>query len=104
MQGFAIRAARALNRLMGKHGKVFSDRYHTRALRTPTEVARALGYVRDNYRHHAAAWGEQVPAGFVDRYSSQAHIHLVASPSTWLLREGWRRGVPRPTPSHRRSD
>jgi REP element-mobilizing transposase RayT len=93
MQGFAIRAAKALNRLMRRRGKVFSDRYHTHVLRTPTEVARALGYVRNNYAHHATAWGERVPTGFVDAFSSFAHADLVAPPDTWLLREGWRRGV-----------
>jgi REP element-mobilizing transposase RayT len=93
MQGFAIRAAKALNRLMHKRGKVFSDRYHTHVLRTPTEAARALSYVRHNYAHHAVAWGEHVPAGFVDAFSSAAHADLVAPADTWLLREGWRRGA-----------
>jgi REP element-mobilizing transposase RayT len=93
MQGFAIRVARALNRLMHRRGKVFSDRYHTHVLSTPTEVARAMGYVRDNYAHHAAAWGERVPVGFVDAFSSAAHADLVAPAGTWLLREGWRRGL-----------
>jgi hypothetical protein len=93
MQGFAIRAAKALNHLMNRHGKVFSDRYHTHVLRTPTEVARALSYVRSNYAHHAAAWGEHVPVGFVDACSSAAHADLVAPADTWLLREGWRRGL-----------
>jgi hypothetical protein len=93
MQGFSIRAAKALNCLMKKHGKVFSDRYHTHILRTPTEVARALSYVRNNYAHHAASWGELVPEGLVDDFSSLAHADLVAPPDTWLLREGWRRGL-----------
>jgi hypothetical protein len=91
MQGFGIRAAKALNRLMNKRGRVFEDRYHTHVLRTPTETARAMSYVRDNYAHHAARWGERLPAGFVDAFSSLAHADLVTLAETWLLREGWRR-------------
>jgi hypothetical protein len=93
MQGFAIRSAKARNRLMNRRGKVFSDRYHTHVLRTPTEVARAMSYVRDNYAHHATAWGEHVRLGSVDAFSSFAHADLVAPADTWLLREGWRRGL-----------
>src|SRR3954465_6857457 len=32
LQGLATRIARRLNRLMGRKGKVFADRYHSRAL------------------------------------------------------------------------
>jgi putative transposase len=45
MQGFAIRLARGLNKLWGRKGKVFSDRYYDRILSTPREVRSALGYV-----------------------------------------------------------
>jgi REP element-mobilizing transposase RayT len=35
MQGLCIRIARGLNRLWGRKGKVFADRYHARVLATP---------------------------------------------------------------------
>ena len=38
MQGLTIRVARALNRALGRHGKLFADRYQARSLRTPQEV------------------------------------------------------------------
>src|ERR1051325_10694378 len=38
IQGFSIRVARGLNRMMGRKGRVFDDRYHARLLRTQTEV------------------------------------------------------------------
>src|SRR6266849_35955 len=41
MQGLSIRIAKALNRLMSRHGRVLSDHYHSRLLRTPTELVRA---------------------------------------------------------------
>src|SRR4051812_27802366 len=52
MQGLCIRVARALNRLMDRTGKVFADHFHSRLLRTPTELVRAIAYVRGNHEHH----------------------------------------------------
>jgi len=102
LQGLATRIARRLNRLMGRKGKVFADRYHSRALRTPTEVANALAYVLGNFAVHAAWRGRPVPARFVDACTSLEmrvtptvpHVPLTSAPSTWLLRIGWQRGVP----------
>ena len=51
-RGLSIRIARRLNKLMGRSGRVLADRYHTRVLRTPTEVKRAIDYIRDNYKKH----------------------------------------------------
>src|SRR4030095_84231 len=42
IMGLAIRTAKRLNWLMGRKGKVFADRYHSRALKTPTEVRGGL--------------------------------------------------------------
>ena len=42
LQGLAVRIARRLNRLMGRAGKVFADRFHQHVLRSPVEVARAV--------------------------------------------------------------
>ena len=52
VSGLAIRVAKAINRLCGRKGRVFDDRYHARVLRTPTEVRRVRHYVRDNFRKH----------------------------------------------------
>src|SRR6266851_3537755 len=38
MQGLTIRLAKALNRVMGRHGRVFEDHYHSRVVRRPTEA------------------------------------------------------------------
>ena len=42
MNGLTIRIAKGLNRLWGRKGRVFADRYFDRILRTPLEVKRAL--------------------------------------------------------------
>jgi putative transposase len=103
LQALEIRVAKALNKMMERHGPVFADRYHAHILRTPTEVANALRYVRGNFSVHAARRGE--PALFVaDEYSSAALINralpneqdgpLVSPPGTWLLSTGFHRGRP----------
>lgn len=45
VQGLAIRIARGINRVRGRHGKVFADRYHARSLGTRLELANALRHV-----------------------------------------------------------
>ena len=54
MKGLSVRIAKGMNGLMGRKGRVVSDRYHSRVLRTPTEVRNAKNYIRHNYRHHFA--------------------------------------------------
>jgi putative transposase len=92
MQGLLIRVARRLNRLMRRRGPVFADHYHSRALRTPTEVARAREYVLGNFAHHARQRGRQIDATGPDPCSSAAAgPRLVAEPRTWLMTVGWMR-------------
>jgi REP element-mobilizing transposase RayT len=114
MQALATRLACHLNRRLGRHGRVFADRYHARALRTPLEVRRALVYVLHNHRHHHAGAGS--PSRFdvlssaryfdgftleLARYARRATSEEeppVAPARTWLLRIGWRRhGLLSPT-------
>lgn len=90
MQGLTIRCARAINRALGRSGKVFADRFHAHALGTRREVANALRYVLENASHH----GNFTPR---DSYSSQRWLWRepddaapVRPPRTWLLRVGWR--------------
>ncbi|HKA87652.1 MAG TPA: hypothetical protein VKE22_08300 [Haliangiales bacterium] len=103
VQSMAIRMAKGLNRVMGRKGTVFADRYHSRPLRTPTEVRRALVYVLNNARKHVAALGHRLPPSYVDEYSSAAWFTGWSEPApaptqpcpiaparTWLLTVGWR--------------
>jgi len=93
MQGLAIRIARRLNALSGRHGAVFVDRYHSHALHSRREVANAVKYVLGNYRHHSR---EHLPARWDDPFSSAQFLRSepgedapVVRPRTWLLRVGW---------------
>src|SRR5690606_12744780 len=111
MKGLNVRIARRFNRAVGgRKGRVVADRYHARVLGTPTEVKRALLYVLNNARHHAAQARATYPAAWLDPYSSAATFDGwrwrddspappgAAPPPTctspakgWLLTTGWRR-------------
>ncbi len=120
LQGLAVRVARGLNRALGRKGKVFGDRYHSRILCTPSEARWALGYVLCNTRKHntqlltpkryARRWLDarcsSAPhfPGFVQGDDKQpvracelGSDSLVVSPRTWLLAVGWRRLGPLPS-------
>jgi hypothetical protein len=78
MNGLGTRIGRGLNRLLGRHGKVLGERYHARALRTPTEVRNAINYVLNNHHHHTGR-------AEADPYMSLAQPQIVVEPRTWLL-------------------
>ena len=93
MQGLCIRIAKALNKMMGRVGAVFSDRYYAHVLETPTEVRRARRYLATNAHEHGL-----VSRPFGDPYCSFTLAPRwgekpAATPRTWLLRKGWRRGA-----------
>jgi putative transposase len=104
LAGLSIRLARAINRVAGRRGQVFSERYHARALGSPREVRHCLVYVLLNFRKHLNR-----PAG-VDPASSGFWFHgwkarasgrppgwdddepvPVQPARTWLARKGWER-------------
>jgi REP element-mobilizing transposase RayT len=104
MQGLEIRLTKRVNKLLGRRGKLFAERYHARALTTPAEVRNALRYILLNQQHHLRH-GEHWRG--VDRYSSGAWFdgwaderwkheqpdtkRPTALARTWLLTTGWRR-------------
>ncbi len=97
MQGFAIRVAKALNKLWGRTGKIFADRYHDRILRTPREVRNALVYVLKNHAKHGIAIAGLDPYasgsaldGWEDAPLRKEHAWPSARAKTWLLGTGWK--------------
>ena len=107
-----IRIARAINRVLGRKGRVFGDRYHARALGSPREVRNALVYVLQNARKHLAQRGVVLRRDWLDRFSSAPFFdgwdrssasaaaalrELIRTedprsrPKTWLLTQGWKR-------------
>ena len=107
LQGLLIRVAKRLNKLWGRKGSVFGDRYHDRVLKTPREVRLAIRYVLTNgFKHHGQGASERVPQA-MDMFTSgpwfdgwreavrvrgiEAEARPVAGARTWLLGTGWRR-------------
>jgi REP element-mobilizing transposase RayT len=93
MKGLSIRVAKGLNRLMSGRGQVIGDRYHTHLLKTPTEVRRAVHYIRNNHRKHMAEIGQWLPTSWVDPYSSDAPdlSVILRPPRTWLVQRSTQR-------------
>jgi putative transposase len=98
LQGLAIRLAKAVNRALERRGAVWGDRYHARALRTPSEVRTALVYVLQNCRKHgcggdgfdpcsSAAWF----GGWTKPLPTPQASPPVVAARTWLVTVGWRR-------------
>jgi REP element-mobilizing transposase RayT len=107
VQGFKISAGKCLNKMLGREGKLWADRYHSELLTTPTQVRNAICYVLNNWRRHGVDRGATVR---VDHFSTGYFFHgwkergpiehvpdgyellPSARPRTWLLKDGWKRG------------
>ena len=98
VQGLAIRLAKAVNRALARHGRVWGERYHARKLATPREVRNALVYVLQNARKHlpyfrgldsrsSAPWF----SGWKTARETARAPSPVARARTWLAAVGWRR-------------
>jgi REP-associated tyrosine transposase len=119
MQGFQISAAKHLNAAISKgqpgprrRGTVFPDRYHAEIITSPTQARHTLSYVMNNWRKHQEDRALPMAAWTIDWFSSAAQFPgwaeygdeaflwrgpptyeplFVYQPTTWLLREGWKK-------------
>ena len=115
MQRFNISFAKNLNRVLGRRGRVFADRYHVEILKTPAQVHHALAYVLGNWRKHGEDRGLGGPVPRTDRYSTGPFFDgwdtgppppwffrkdlpfpedgplPIRFPKSWLLTTGWKR-------------
>jgi len=112
MQSLQISAARRINKLLGRRGRVFDDRYHLVVVRSPKQMRNVLAYVLGNWRRHGADRGA-APGWLIDPYGSgfafagwkelrqgtalwpasvTATWLVVKPPASWLLKTGWERG------------
>jgi len=107
MQGLGISFAKRVNRVLGRKGKVFADRFHAVVVTSPRQMRNALCYIMNNARRH----GERLDPmyGGVDPFSSAWHFDgwshdrwrrgldpppgepCVVPATSWLLNEGWRK-------------
>jgi hypothetical protein len=99
IQGLAIRVAKAVNRALGRRGRVWGDRFHARALATPREVRNAFVYVLANWKKHVPRARGLDPCSSAAWFTGWRHVAAaehgpVAMARTWLARVGWRRYGP----------
>jgi REP element-mobilizing transposase RayT len=110
MQGLTVRFTKRLNRLFGRKGTMFRERYHARQLRTPREVRWGLNYVLGNARRHAWQGHRKLARDWVDPFSSAPEFtdwtvqpwtdacelgEVATRPAQfWLLTTGWQRSGP----------
>lgn len=106
MQRFLSMVAKAINKMLGRRGKVFTHRYHRVDITSPRQMRGALAYVLNNWRRHredvntvgaenelldpySTAWAFD---GWCDLDEIPKWGRLPsARPRSWLLRVGWRR-------------
>jgi hypothetical protein len=115
MQAFGISAAHYINQAVSKlrgrrrRGRVFSDRYHPKAITSPLAARHARAYVLNNWRRHRRdrgvsfnvdpfssgvsfdGWKETGGADFLKHLPAGYDPLPVSRPQTWLLSVGWRR-------------
>ncbi|MCA9670747.1 MAG: transposase [Myxococcales bacterium] len=102
MHALKVRVAKRINGLLKRKGAVFTERYHVRFLKTPTEVRNVLCYVLNNTRRHwrgrppRATWVDpQSSARWFNGWRTEVVPHddnPLPAARTFLLRKGWRRG------------
>ena len=104
LQSLTIRIAKALNRLWGKKGPVYADRYHVHVLEWPHEVRQALRYVLCNARHHRVLMPDGpdlLSSGMSFREwtdftpTTNERDPCIEEAGHWLLYEGWFKHWPR---------
>ncbi len=100
MCGLKVRIARALNKVWGRAGDVFQERYHDVVLDNPSRVRNALNYILHNGRKHGIAglerWYDPCSSarwfdGFRDTIADTRWPPALARAESWLLAKGWRR-------------
>lgn len=110
MRALAIRCARAINKVLGRSGRVFAYRYHATAVSSPRQMRHLLSYVLNNWRrHHEDQRSARARQALIDPYSSALDFTgwketfaiphdfsrlPVARAHTWLMNVGWRRHGP----------
>ncbi len=101
LRALLISLARRLNKMMGVTGSRYADRFHERALTSPSAVRTALRYVLTNAaKHHghelvdpfsSGPWFTHWPVGTKSPRWTPCDDPPTVTPESWLLRAGWRR-------------
>ena len=78
--------------LKGWLGRVFIDRYHAHPLKTPTEIERAVRYVRNNAeRHYSEGAAHSHSVDPFSSFASHEGVALTVAPRGFLLQRACER-------------
>ena len=98
IRALVVRTARAINRATRRTGRVWGDRYHARALRTPHEVRTGIVYVLQNWKKHLSSATGVDPRssgpwfdGWLRDIPRVPEPRPICRPRTWLATLGWMR-------------
>jgi hypothetical protein len=107
MQGLEISFAKRVNRVLGRKGKVFADRFHAVPVRSPRQLRNTLCYVLNNGHRHDEPrdprWNGIDPLSSAWHFDGWRHDRwrrglsppagepAVAPAASWLMKEGWMR-------------
>ncbi len=98
--GLSVRLSRGLNKRWGREGIVFADRFHSRVLRSPTEVRAVLRYILCNRQRHLGKgtteeFDPRSSAMLFDGWKEMEAMELVGDyrpivpAQSWLAQKGW---------------
>jgi REP element-mobilizing transposase RayT len=90
MQGLNIRIAKALNRLMGRRGRVLSDHYNAKILRTPSQTLHARAYLLRNAEKHYGWRGADPFVSTVPLRAPGTYFLIMIERQPWRI-EAYRR-------------
>jgi REP element-mobilizing transposase RayT len=85
VSGLVISFAKRLNRMLGRKGKVWGDRWHGRELASPRAVRNALVYVFRNLAKHGT---RMLGDDNIDHLSSATRFTKWTRPLVWPFRDG----------------
>ncbi len=105
IQRIGARLGRGLNRLFGRQGRIFRDRFHGRVINSPRHLRNTLRYVllnthKDERRRYGEVLGGIDPCSsgpWFDGWKARSPLRRsddsapVTAPRSWLCRVGWRR-------------
>ncbi|HET9957151.1 MAG TPA: hypothetical protein VFQ61_21790 [Polyangiaceae bacterium] len=102
MRALNARIGKHVNCVLGRRGRLVSERHHEHSLQSPRAVRHALCYVLANFKKHPTREGRRgdpldpySSARFFPGFAEQVNTGAcaqdvpVARPRTWLLRAGW---------------
>lgn len=93
MKALASRLARAVNRVLGRSGKVLRDRYHLQVLTNPRQVRNTISYALSNARRHEQKHRDALARAGVAVAPLESRGTLDgASSARWF--SGWRTDIP----------